>query len=74
MDAKTIGELLSRIDERTYDILKRQDEQSKKFEKIEERVGTLENWKNYFGGVTAVLSIGVSLLGYFIRESFRKPQ
>lgn len=72
MDSNTLGELLSRIDERTKTIKERQDEEIRARQALGDRVGVLENWRNYMAGATAILYLFFGLLGYAIKAMAQK--
>lgn len=64
MDSKDMGELLSRIDERTSNMYKRQEEEIIERKGISKRVDLLENWRS---GLSYAYGVGVLAIGYILK-------
>lgn len=68
MDSKEMGELLSRIDERTEFMSLRQAEEIKKTESILVRVESLEGWRNLLVGVHTTVGSALGAIGLYMRS------
>lgn len=67
MDSKDMGYLLSRIDERTMNMEKRQLDEIEKREKLTVRVESLEGWRNILVGAHAAVMSGLGAVGIYIK-------
>lgn len=61
MDPKLMGELIVRIDERTANIAKRQEEEIKERKDLSNRLDILESWKNKLVGAYVLLAGAVGV-------------
>lgn len=67
MDSKEMGELLSRIDERTEFMSLRQSEEIEKREKLVLRVESLEGWRNILVGAHAAVTAAMAGVGLYVK-------
>lgn len=67
MDSSLMGELLSRIDERTKNMESRQIEEIEKRESLAVRVASLETWRNYLVGAHSAVVAALSAVGIYVK-------
>lgn len=67
MDSDKMGELLSRIDERTANMAIIQKDEIEKREKLAVRVESLEGWRNILVGAHAAVMSGLGAVGIYIK-------
>lgn len=72
MDSKAMGEAIARIDERTENLVKRQDEEIRERKTLGTRIDSLETWRNGLAGAWAAISLIVALIGYAIKAQASK--
>lgn len=71
MDSKDMGELLSRIDERTEFMSLRQSEEIKKSEDLVKRVESLEGWRNILVGAHAAIMSSLGAIGFYAKVNHK---
>lgn len=71
MDSKEMGELLSRIDERTEFMSLRQAEELKHREILTGRVESLEGWRNILAGAYGAVMTGLGAIGLYIKSGHK---